>query len=198
MLHYSYKAKQSEMSNADVEAASLLNNRRQQQGDANSNGGTTRPPVQAVGTLPPNHPYHQMKRAAIMGAAIWGLHEFGVYHAILRSPDVSHEWFKIGLGASIAMLIIKSYVELYEGKTKKRRVNYENYRQVTHAVILLILLASVSFHAALWPHYGGFKTILIMIMFGYGVLLQAALLVPTWVQNLVGAALMTFFIQQYA
>ena len=134
----------------------------------------------------------------MLSTTTWGLHEFGVYHAVLRSPDVSHEWFKVGLGASIAMLIIKSYVELYEGKTRKRRVNYENYRQVTHAVILLILLASVSFHAALWPHYGGFKTILIMIMFGYGVLLQAALLVPTWVQNLVGAALMTFFIQQYA
>jgi len=37
-----------------------------------------------------------------------------------------------------------------------------------------------------------------MIMFGYGFLLQAALLVPTWVQNLVAAVLMTFFIQQYA
>ena len=163
--------------NADVEAASLLNNRRQGgQGNAaaaDANGG---PPVQAVGTLPPNHPYHKMKRAAIMGAALWGLHEFGVYHAVLRSPDVSHGWFKVGLGASVAILIIKSYVELYEGKTRKRRVDYANFRQVTHAVILLLLIASISFHAALWPHYGGFRTILIMIMVGYGVLLQAALL----------------------
>ena len=194
--------------NADVEAASLLNNRQrrgQQRGPAsagpnnNNNNGPPRPPqVQAVGTLPPNHPYHQMKRVAILGAALYGLHEFGVYHAVLRSPDVSHGWFKAGLGASVAVLLVKSYVELYEGKTRKRRVDYANFRQVTHAVILLLLLASVSFHAALWPHYGGFRTILIMIMVGYGVLLQVALLVPTWVQNLVGAALMTFFIQQYA
>jgi len=191
------------MSSADVEeAASLLNHRRR---GNNTSDGPRPPPQQqqhqhqaAVGTLPPNHPYHRMKRAAMLAAALYGLREFGVYHAVLRGPDVSHGYLQLGLAASVAILLLKSYVELYEGRMRGRRVDYANFRGTTHAVMVLLLVASVAFHAALWPHYGGFRTVLIMIMVGYGVLLQAALLVPTWVQNLVGAALLTFFLQQYS
>ena len=169
----------------DVETANLLRNR----------GAGQQFPSTA---LPPNHPFNLGKRVLILLTAIWGLHEFTVYHAVLRSPHVSHAWFKLGFASSVAILLIKSYVELYEGKTKKRKVDYDNFRQTTHIILLLLLLASLSFHIALWPHYGGFKTILIMIMFGWGVLLQVALLLPTWAQNMLGFVLMTFFIQEYA
>lgn len=89
------------------------------------------------------------------------------------------------------------YVEIFAGKIQKKKVNYENFRQSTHAAIWLLLLASVAFHVALWPAYQ-WKTVAIMIIIGYGVLLQASLLVPTYVQNAVGIIAMTFFIQEYA
>lgn len=85
---------------------------------------------------------------------------------------------------------------MYAGKIQGKIVKYENFRSSTHATIFLILLSSLSFHVALWPAYRG-MTLLIMVIFGFGILIQFALLVPTYVQNLVGVILMTFFIQEY-
>ena len=119
-----------------------------------------------------------------------------VYQTILHSPNVRHEWFKIGLATSVAILALKTYVEMYSGKIQGKTVNYDNFRSETHGIMFLILLASLSFHVALWPAYG-WKTMGIMALFGFGVLIQFALLVPTYVQNLVGAVLMTLFIQEY-
>jgi uncharacterized membrane protein len=85
---------------------------------------------------------------------------------------------------------------MYAGKIQGKIVKYENFRSSTHAIIFLIILSSLSFHVALWPAYGG-MTLLIMVIFGFGILIQFALLVPTYVQNLVGVILMTFFIQEY-
>jgi hypothetical protein len=62
--------------------------------------------------------------------------------------------------------------------------------------MLLLLLSSISFHVALWPAYG-WQAVFIMMLVGYGILLQFSLLVPTYVQNIVGFVGMTFFIQEY-
>ena len=96
-----------------------------------------------------------------------------------------------------AILALKSYVELYQGKTKKQKVNYKNFRHETHAIMVLILFASLAFHISLWPVYGGWKTFMVMFAFGFGFLLQFILLTPVWAQNLLAAAAMTFFIQEY-
>ena len=96
-----------------------------------------------------------------------------------------------------AILAVKAYVEMYEGKMRKQTVNYKNFRQSTHAIMLLFTIATVAFYVALWPAYG-WKSVLIMCAVGYGILLQFALLVPTYVQNIVGFVLMTFFLQEYA
>ena len=88
-------------------------------------------------------------------------------------------------------------MELYESKLHKRKVEYSSYRNSTHAVMILILLASLAFNVSLWGAYGGFKTLFIMTMVGYGVLLQLALLLPTWLQNMVTFVGLTFFIQMY-
>lgn len=96
----------------------------------------------------------------------------------------------------VAILAIKSYVEIYAGKIQRKTVNYETFRSTTHAIIFLILLSSLAFHVALWPVYG-WKTMLILAAFGFGVLIQFALVAPTYVQNIVGTLLMTFFIQEY-
>ncbi|KAK1734693.1 hypothetical protein QTG54_014566 [Skeletonema marinoi] len=87
--------------------------------------------------------------------------------------------------------------ELYQGKKNKKKVEYENFRAATHASIVLILIAWISFHKSLSPLYGGFKTMLIMIGFGFGVLLQAALMIPVWGQNFLSFVILTFFLQQY-
>ena len=123
--------------------------------------------------------------------------EFGVLHNILHSPNVSHEWFKIGLASSIAVMALKGYVELYEGKKKKKKVEYDNFKSATHWTILFIMISWISFHLSLSPAYGHFKTWLIMIGFGYGVLIQSALMIPVWGQNILSVVLMTFFLQMY-
>lgn len=97
---------------------------------------------------------------------------------------------------SLAILFVKAYVEMFAGKMQKKQVNYQNFRQSTHAIMFLLLLSSVAFHVSLWPAYG-WQTVAIMMIIGYGVLLQFSLLVPTYVQNIVGFIGITFFIQEY-
>ena len=85
---------------------------------------------------------------------------------------------------------------MYEGKIKKNKIEYQNYRTATHAVMILFMFASYAYTKALWGAFG-FKTIPIMIMAGYGLLLQFLLLAPTSVQNAVTFIGLTFFLQQY-
>ena len=115
----------------------------------------------------------------------------------MHHPKINHEWFKIGIATTIALLAVKAYVELYEGKMKDKKVEYENFKSATHWTILLILMSWISFHMALSPVYGTFKTLLIMIGVGFGVLIQAALFIPVWGQNGLSFILLTFFLQTY-
>lgn len=94
------------------------------------------------------------------------------------------------------MIGIKSYVELIEGKLRKRKVDYNNFKNVTHIVIVLLLLSSGAYHAALWPHYG-WNTPLVLGLSFFGVILQFLLMVPTTVQNAVSFVLLALFIQEY-
>jgi hypothetical protein len=86
---------------------------------------------------------------------------------------------------------------MFAGKWKRKEVNYTNFPQSTHTVLLMLLLSSVAFHIALWPAYG-WKSVAIMTLIGYGVLLQLCLLIPTYMQNIVGFIAMTLFLQSYA
>lgn len=36
-----------------------------------------------------------------MGGSLYGLHELKVFHQVIHSPDIDHQWFKVGLAASI-------------------------------------------------------------------------------------------------
>jgi hypothetical protein len=94
-----------------------------------------------------------------------------------------------------AILFIKGYAELYLGKVQKKKVSYETIPQLTHAIMVLILLASISFHVALWPVYHS-KSMLIMFLLGC-FLFNFCLLMPTTVQNLVAIVLLTLFLQEY-
>eukprot|EP00566_Odontella_aurita_P028353 CAMPEP_0113548110 /NCGR_PEP_ID=MMETSP0015_2-20120614/12718_1 /TAXON_ID=2838 /ORGANISM="Odontella" /LENGTH=194 /DNA_ID=CAMNT_0000448717 /DNA_START=143 /DNA_END=723 /DNA_ORIENTATION=+ /assembly_acc=CAM_ASM_000160 len=78
------------------------------------------PPITG-GALPPNHWFYKVKRACIAVLSAYGLHELGAWHAVFRAPDVRHEWFKVGLAASIAILAIKLYIELFCGKMHGKR-----------------------------------------------------------------------------
>jgi hypothetical protein len=51
--------------------------------------------------LPPHHPLVVLKRSVYMGISLFGLNHLDVYNVIVRSPNVRHEWFKIGLAATI-------------------------------------------------------------------------------------------------
>lgn len=130
-----------------------------------------------------------------MGGSIYFLDRMNAYHTIIHSPDVSHQWFKVGLAASLALFSIKAYVEMYTGKLQKQEVSYKALPDLTHAAILLIFLSGIAFHIALWPVYGG-QSMFVMFLVG-AFLLNFCLMFPTIVQNLVAFAMMTFFIQEY-
>jgi hypothetical protein len=146
--------------------------------------------------LPPNHLIHKLKRVIYMVISAFGLSHYDFFRALIVSPNIRHEWFKIGLACTIAILSIKAYVEMYQGKVQKKQVNYKNFRQTTHVLIFLILLATLAFNIALWPHYGWNSPVLLGICF-FGLILQFLLIVPNSVQNLGGFAILTFFLQQY-
>lgn len=152
-------------------------------------------PYQEEQILPMYHPINIFKRTLYICIACYGLHILKAPKTILVSPSIRHEWFKIGLAGTIAIMAIKAYVELYAGKLQHQTVNYQNFRQTTHTVMILILLTSVVFHVALWPHYGA-NTFLVLFLVGV-VLFQTALLLPTYLQNIVSIVFMTFFLQEY-
>jgi hypothetical protein len=148
-------------------------------------------------SLPPRHPINLIYRAVVISGSLYGLHSMSVFHNVMHSPHVNHEWFKCGLAASIAVSMIKAYMELYEAKVRKQKVEYANYKNCTHAVLTLITIASFAFHKSLWDFYGGFKTMFIMFLFGWGLLLQVCLLLPTSAQNVIAFVGLTYFLQQY-
>ena len=95
----------------------------------------------------------------------------------------------------LAILFIKGYVEIYLGKMQKEEVSYKNVPQCTHAVMLLIVISSVAFHISLWPVYHS-KSMLLMFLVGCFIF-NFCLLIPTYIQNIVGFITLTFFLQQY-
>ena len=48
--------------------------------------------------------FDKLYRSIVMGGSLYFLHTWEVYHTVLRSPKVLHEWFKIGLAASVGEL----------------------------------------------------------------------------------------------
>lgn len=130
-----------------------------------------------------------------MGGSIYLLHRMNAYDSIMKSPDISHQWFKVGLAASVALFSLKAYVELFFGKYQKREVNYKALPQSTHAAIGLIMFSGFSFHVALWGEYGG-NTMFVMFLVG-AFLINFCLMFPTIVQNIVAFGVITFFIQEY-
>ncbi|KAL7444738.1 hypothetical protein ACHAXH_009461 [Discostella pseudostelligera] len=170
----------------------------------NNNHGDTAGSGQRTSSLPPppmqlpaRHPLQIMKRSSIIGGSLYAFYDFNVYHILMHHPKINHEWFKIGLASSVAILGLKGYVELYQGKKQNKAVEYEHFKSATHWTIFFILVSWISFHMALSPVYGLVKTWLIMIGFGYGVLIQSALMIPVWGQNILAFVLMTFFLQMY-
>lgn len=72
----------------------------------------------------------------------------------------------------------------------------KNFKSVTHTVMTLLLLTSVSFHLSLWPAFG-FKSFAVMFFVGMFTL-NFCLLMPTYIQNLTAFVLLTFFLQEYS
>eukprot|EP00531_Pseudo-nitzschia_arenysensis_P016054 CAMPEP_0116142316 /NCGR_PEP_ID=MMETSP0329-20121206/14844_1 /TAXON_ID=697910 /ORGANISM="Pseudo-nitzschia arenysensis, Strain B593" /LENGTH=171 /DNA_ID=CAMNT_0003637545 /DNA_START=131 /DNA_END=646 /DNA_ORIENTATION=- len=141
------------------------------------------------------HPANLFWRFVWMGGSIYFLDRMNAYHEIMHSAHISHEWFKVGLAASIALFSLKAYVEMYTGKLQKKEVSYKSIPQITHAAILLIFVSGIAFHVALWPVYGA-NSMFVMFLVG-AFLLNFCLMFPTIVQNVVGLGLLTFFIQEY-
>lgn len=106
-----------------------------------------------------------------------------------------NSWLSHSLLLLSALFTLKAYVEMYSGKIQKKEITYKTIPQITHAAIALLFLSGFAFHIALWPVYGG-QSMFLMFLVGT-FLLNFCLLFPTIIQNLVGFALLTFFIQEY-
>jgi hypothetical protein len=124
------------------------------------------------------------------------MHQMDVYRTIMTSPSVSHTWFKVGLGASVTLMFLKAYVELYVGKLHNQTISYRTMPRSTHASIGLLLLAGSCFQVALWPAYGVGKSIVIIVLL-VTFLINFCLMFPTVVQNMIAIVLLTFFLQEY-
>jgi hypothetical protein len=92
---------------------------------------------------------------------------------------------------------VKAYVEIYEGRVRKAKVDYAHFRQTTHVSIALFLFASLCYHIALWPHYH-WNTILVLGISFFGVLMQLMLLIPSWLQNILSFIALALFLQEYS
>jgi hypothetical protein len=51
--------------------------------------------------LPPHHPFTIMKRIIYVSLSALALLHFKFYETILHSPNVQHEWFKVGLATTV-------------------------------------------------------------------------------------------------
>jgi hypothetical protein len=96
-----------------------------------------------------------------------------------------------------ALLGIKAYLEIFEAKIMRKKVDYAHFRQTTHASIVLIVITSIAFNCALWKHYG-INALIVLGLFGFGIILQLMLLVPAWIQNIAAFLALTFFLQEYS
>jgi len=143
------------------------------------------------------NPIRMAKTCFFFFGSLFMLDKMDVYHTLLHSSRIRRVWLHTAMALSLAMLVIKSYVELYLGKQKKIPVTYQNFRQSTHVIIGLFVLTSISLHVALWPVYGGAKTFFIGVCIGYGIVLQVMLLLPVYAQNFLGMVLLMFMTQQY-
>lgn len=140
----------------------------------------------------------KLVRLLYMAVTIYVLHRFfNFFRVLFQSPHIRHGWFQLGLAGTIAVLGVKAYVEIWQGRVQHATVNYQNFRQSTHAAMFLIGLSSVAFNVALWPHYGWNAPFVLGLTF-WGIVLQFCLLLPIAVQNIIAAALLTLFVQEYA
>ena len=52
------------------------------------------------------HPANLLWRTLWMGGSLYFLDEMKAYHEIMHSPLISHEWFKVGLAASLGEFVV--------------------------------------------------------------------------------------------
>ena len=53
------------------------------------------------------HPVNLFYRTLWMGGSLYFLDKMKAYHEIMHSPLISHEWFKVGLAASLGKLEVQ-------------------------------------------------------------------------------------------
>ena len=65
------------------------------------NNSTSNPHI-----LPTYHPLNILRRILYMCISLYGLNHYDVYHTIMHSSHVKHEWFKIGLASTIGTFYV--------------------------------------------------------------------------------------------
>jgi hypothetical protein len=64
--------------------------------------GSVNNPYSGQAPIPPHwEPINVLRRGLYMGGSLYGLDYFETYDALMKSPKVRHEWFKIGLAATV-------------------------------------------------------------------------------------------------
>jgi hypothetical protein len=108
--------------------------RQRKNGDNTANSSQRPPSSSSDHHLPARHPINIIYRSGVMAGSLYLLHYLEVFATVMRGPSVKHGWFKIGLAASVAIQMMKGYIELYDGKSKrqKNRIHQLPHRNTHH------------------------------------------------------------------
>jgi hypothetical protein len=63
-------------------------------------------PYNEQNLMPAHHPLTVMKRIIYMAISAMALVHFKFYKTILHSPNIQHEWFKVGLATTVGEYFI--------------------------------------------------------------------------------------------
>ncbi len=99
------------------------------------------------------------------------------------------------MAAASLVVCLWGYLDIYVGALQGQKVQYQDVRGVTHAILLGLFTAGLALTCALWPVHKA-ASLVYVAMLSYGVLFQIILLLPASVYNplfLAGFAAFVFY-----
>ena len=114
----------------------------------------------------------------------FGLNYFDAYRVAHFDPRVNRTYLGLGILLSSMVIMVKIYMEAYRGSMLKEEVTYDTNPRATHAAMALIFGSGVTLTLAVWPVWGS-QTLVVMGLFGIGILFPLAVVIPNYAHNMI-------------
>ena len=114
--------------------------------------------------------------------------ELKLFDILLHSRKIDRIALNIGMIFYSFCAVIKVYMEEYKGKVLKEKVVYDNFKTLTHTVIVCGLLGYICLCKAFWPLWGS-QSIFLLIIFAYAIFLQLCNMTPGYINNVIFAGM---------